>query len=124
MEIKITQAAIMRALDKTNLEFDTAVVYKLLDKMPTIYRRVFIQELYFTRIRPDKPAYVLEVNDVSYVFPSWKELVEYSEANNIYKERTLKEIRYSTKNMKNPRRCKCKVYRLTSPGLKYTHEDS
>lgn len=50
MKVKITEDAILRAVDFTGRDFDIKLLYKLLDKMPTVYYKQIIVDEFFSHL--------------------------------------------------------------------------
>ena len=50
MKVKISEEAILKALDNTDRDFDIKVFYKVLDKMPTIYYKQMILDEFFAHL--------------------------------------------------------------------------
>lgn len=84
MKVKLKQEEISSAFDSTELEFDLHILYKLLDKLPTIYYEKVIEDEFFNNIF--KGQYFALVKDgfgVARRFTTRAELIHYCVKNNI-----------------------------------------
>lgn len=90
MKVKVTKAAIIKALDSTDVDFDLAIIYKLLDKLPTVYYDSLIEGEFFEQCI-NQPYYELRNDEKKFVkyFIHRIDMVNYCVENKIASARTV-----------------------------------
>lgn len=84
MRVNLTQDELSSVFDSTELDFDLHILYKILDKLPTVYYNRIIADEYFINVRGEPYWALLDTNTGEVRrFITRKSLIDYCESNNI-----------------------------------------
>lgn len=100
----VKQEDLMSILKTTSLEFDTALFYQLVNKMPTAYLRMLIEEQFYGVFRQGPHWLLTDTNtNECWRFCTFREVVEFCEENDITSKRTLEKLRWNLLKHKRSR---------------------